>query len=183
VHAAQLLHVQPRTARWLSSVQHRLQLLEDLELILSAVALALGVLAHTLHALLHLRQVGQYQLQRDHLDVTQRIDRARHVDDVLVLEAAHDVHDGVALADVGEELVAQTLALGGARHQARNVHERQRGRHGLHRLVDVGEDLEPRVRHGDDARVGLDRAKGKVCGLRLRLLHERVEQRRFSHVG
>ncbi len=38
----------------------------------------------------------------------------RDVDDVLVLEAADDVDDGVHLADVGEELVAQPLALAGA---------------------------------------------------------------------
>ena len=45
--------------------------------------------------------------------------RALDVDDVRVLEAAHDVDDGVDLADVGQKLVAQPLALGGARDEAR----------------------------------------------------------------
>ena len=33
------------------------------------------------------------------------------MDDVRVLEAAHDLHDRVDLADVGEELVAEPFAL------------------------------------------------------------------------
>ena len=43
--------------------------------------------------------------------------------DVRVLEAAHDLHDGVHLADVGEELVAQSLALARALDQAGDVDE------------------------------------------------------------
>ena len=52
-------------------------------------------------------------------DVGDRVDPALDVDDVVVLEAAHHVGDGVDLADVGQELVAEALALGGAAHQAR----------------------------------------------------------------
>ena len=56
-------------------------------------------------------QVGQAELGLDHLDVGDRVDLAGDVDHVLVVEAAHDVDDRVGLADVGEELVAQALAL------------------------------------------------------------------------
>ena len=47
---------------------------------------------------------------------------------VAVLEAAQHVGDGVDLADVGEELVAQALALAGAAHQAGDVDEFELGR-------------------------------------------------------
>ena len=54
-----------------------------------------------------------------------------------ILEAAHHVRDGVGLADVGEELVAQPFALGGAGDQAGDVDELDdRGDH-LLRLGDV----------------------------------------------
>ena len=43
--------------------------------------------------------------------------------DVLIVEAAHHMHNGVALPDVGQKLVAQALALGGALDQAGNVHK------------------------------------------------------------
>ena len=39
------------------------------------------------------------------------------MDDVVVDKAAHDMHNGVHLADIGEELISQALALAGAAHQ------------------------------------------------------------------
>ncbi len=60
--------------------------------------------------LLHGGQVGEDQLGGDDLDVADRVDRARDVVDVVILEAADDLDDGVDFADVGEELVAQALA-------------------------------------------------------------------------
>ena len=47
------------------------------------------------------------------------------------VEAAHDVHDRVRLADVREELVAQALALRRARHEAGDVDELDRRREDL----------------------------------------------------
>jgi len=38
------------------------------------------------------------------------------MDHVIVLETAHDMGDGVSLADVGEKFVAQPLALARPRH-------------------------------------------------------------------
>ena len=55
-------------------------------------------------------QVGQRQFGVDGLDIGNRIDLAVDVDDVVVLEAAHHMGDGVHLADMGQELVAQALA-------------------------------------------------------------------------
>ena len=42
---------------------------------------------------------------------------------VIVLEAANHVYDGVHLADVAQELVAQPLAGGGTLHQPCDVNE------------------------------------------------------------
>ena len=74
-------------------------------------------------ALLEAVEVGQHQLGLDGLDVGDRIDLALDMGDVAVLEAAHHMGDGVAFADVGEELVAEPLALRGAAHQAGDVDE------------------------------------------------------------
>ena len=62
-------------------------------------------------AFLHRVEIGEDQFGVDDLDVAHRIDRARDVMNVRVLETAHDLHDGVHLADVGEELVAEAFAL------------------------------------------------------------------------
>ena len=72
--------------------------------------------------------VGEDQLGLDGVDVARGIDAAVHMDDVFVLKAAHHVDDGVHLADVGEELVAQTLAVAGALDQTGDVDKLQRRR-------------------------------------------------------
>ena len=45
------------------------------------------------------------------------------MDDIIVFKAAHHVHNGVYLPNIGKELVAQPLALGGPLHQARDIHK------------------------------------------------------------
>jgi hypothetical protein len=68
-------------------------------------------------------EVGEQQLGVDDLDVPHRIHRAGDVVDVFVLETAHDLDDGVHLADVRQELVAETFALAGTPHESRDVDE------------------------------------------------------------
>ena len=95
----------------------------------------------------------------DRLDVGNRIDLAGDMHDVRILEASHHVRDRVALADVGEELIAQAFALRGTRHQSRDIDELDRRSDHLLRLGDGGELCEPRVGHLDDADVGVDGAE------------------------
>jgi hypothetical protein len=87
------------------------------------------------------------------------------VDDVLVVEAADDVEDRVGLADVGEELVAEALALGRALHEPGDVDELDGRRHDGLRVDDRLELVEARIRDDDDARIGLDRAERIVLRL------------------
>ena len=73
--------------------------------------------------LLQRLHVRQDELGRDGFDVPLRIDAALDVHDVRVGERAGDHADRVRLANVGQELVAQALPLGGAAHDSRDVHE------------------------------------------------------------
>ena len=103
--------------------------------------------------------------------------------DVGILEAAHHMRDGVDLADVGEELVAEAFALGGAAHEAGDVDEGQPGRDDLRRFGDRRELVEPRIGHGDFADIRLDGAERIVRRLRRRRLGQRVEQGRLADIG
>ena len=103
--------------------------------------------------------------------------------DVAVLEAAHDMGDRVAFADVGEKLVAEPLALRGAAHEAGDVDEGQPRRDDLLRAGDPGEDFEPRIGHRDVADIGLDRAERIVRRLRRGGLRQRIEERRLADIG
>ena len=102
---------------------------------------------------------------------------------VVVLEAAQHVGDGVDLADVAEELVAEPFALGGAAHQPGDVDEGEPRRDDLRRLGDRGELLQPLIGHADLAHVGLDGAEGIVGGLRRRRLRQGIEERGLADVG
>lgn len=127
-------------------------------------------------------QVGQRQLGFDDFDVGDRIDLAGHVDHVGIFEAAHHVDDGVGFADVREELVAQAFALAGARHQAGDVDEFDRGRQDALGLDDLGQLLQTRIRHLDHADVRLDGAERIVLGGDAGA-GQSVEECRFANVG
>ena len=68
------------------------------------------------------------------------------MDDVVVLEGAHNLANRVRLADVGQELVAQAFALGGALDDAGDVHEGHRGGHDLFGVDQLGQYRQALVR-------------------------------------
>ena len=111
-----------------------------------------------------------------------RVRAALHVDDVLIVEAPHYVDNGVRHADVGEELVSQALALAGALHQTRDVHELDDGGGGFLGIIHFAELVQPGVRHGHHAHIGIDGAEGVIGALRAGVGNS-VEQGRFPHVG
>ena len=132
--------------------------------------------------LFHDGEVGEPQLDVDDLAVAGRVDRTHHVLDVGILEAADHVHDRVHLADVGEELVAEALALARALDQAGDVEELDRRGHGALGLHDPGERVEPRVGDLHDAGVRFDRGEGIVRHQRAGG-GERVEEGGLADVG
>ena len=102
-------------------------------------------------------------------------DRAVDVHDILVGEAAHHLRDRVGLADVGEELVAEPLAVARPLDDAGDVDERHRGGQDALAAEHLGELREARVRQADDADVRLDRRERIVRRQHL-ILGEGVEQ-------
>ena len=133
------------------------------------VVAALGGLCHAACAVLHHLKVGQDQLVVDGVDVGNGVhglglgNILHHMDDVVIVKAAHHMHNGVALADVAQELVAQTRALTGTLHKACDIHEFHDGRGLFIGLPDLGQLVQTLVRHGHDAAVRLDGAEGIVC--------------------
>ncbi len=103
--------------------------------------------------------------------------------DVGILEATHHMRDRIDLADGGEELVAEALALRGAAHEARDIDEGQPGRDDLAGPRDLRQLVEPGIRHRDLADIRLDGAERIVRRLRRRGLRQRVEQGRFADIG
>ena len=132
---------------------------EDLDLVVEALVAALGVLLRLVDAAVDHFKVGHDQLGVDDVDVAQRVGRTLNVRDVCVVEAAHDMDDGVAAADVGKELVSQTLAFGRTLDQTRDVDEFDHSGGELLGVVLVAQPFEPLVRHGHNADVRVDGAE------------------------
>ncbi len=127
-------------------------------------------------------EIGERELGVDRLDVGDRIDPSGDVHDVVVLEAAHDMRDRIGLADRGQKLVAQSLALRRPGNEPGDIDELHgRGQH-LLRVRDRSELGQTRIGNFDDADIGLDRAERVVLGGNARP-GQRVEERRLPDVG
>ena len=127
-------------------------------------------------------EVGEREFRVDRIDVVQGIDRPRHMGNVVILEAAHDVGDRIRLPDVGEELIAEPLTFRCTGHQTGDVDELHGRRNHLLRFYDPREHVEPRIRNRHDTHVRLDGAKRII--LRRNLGRGKgVEQRRLADVG
>ena len=126
--------------------------------------------------------VGENQLHVDRFDVADRVNCRIDVDDIAVFKAADDVNDPVHLADVGEEAVAEPLALGGAADQTGDVDKFDDSRRHLVGLIHVRQHVEPVVGHRDNADVRVDCAEGIVGRFRFACGHG-VEERAFPDIG
>jgi len=153
------------------------------------VVAALGGLGHPAGTVLNDFQVGQDQLVVDGINVGDGVHGLGlgHIlddmDDVIVVKAADDMHDGVALADVAQELVAQTGTLAGTLDQTGDVHELDDGGGLFVGLPDLSQLVQPLIGHGHDAAVGLDGAERIVRRLRILGGGDGVEQSGLADVG
>ncbi len=163
-------------------VQAATEPLEDAHASLGVFLVGLEALAGAVDRPFDRLQVGQRQLRVDDLDVRKRIQAARHVHNVVVLETADDMGDGVCLANVRQELVAEPLPFRSTGHQPGDVHEFHGGGDNLLRLGNGGQLGQPRIRHLDDADIGVDRAERIILRGDFRT-GQRVEQGRLAHVG
>lgn len=151
------------------------------------LGVALGFLLEFGKLLFERLNIGQDELGHDGLGIARRVDELARViglaHDIRVLEVTDHLADGIALADVGQELVAQACALGsGALHQTSDVDELNGGREDASGVHDLCERVQAVVRHVDDADVRVDRGEGIVRG-QTALLGESGEQRGLAHVG
>ena len=133
-------------------------------------------------ALLDGFDVGQAELDLDGLDVPERIGSAVDVDNVVVVEAADDVNDGLGFPDIAEETVAEALALAGALDEPRDIHEFHRRGDDLGRVHDGIELAEPVVGDRDHAGIRLDGAERVVLGLNARG-RQGIENGALAHIG
>ena len=134
-------------------------------------------------ALFQAFKVGEHQFGFDRVGVGNRVDLALDMGDVVILETAQNVNDGVDFADIGKKLVAQPFALRRAAHQSGDIDETELRFDDLGAAADLRDGRKPVVGHRDPAFIGFDGAKGIVRRLRRLRFRERIEQGGLAHIG
>lgn len=127
----------------------------------------LGRPLHLVETLFHRGQVGQRELEFDDLLVTRRVGLPHDVGDIVVGKTPDDMHNGVGLADVLQELVAKAFTLRRALHESGDIHELHHRRHRALGLHDFRQACQARVRHLHHADIRFDRAERIVGRFRL----------------
>ncbi len=95
-----------------------------------------------------------------------RIDLSVHMDDVLVIKAAHHVGDGVHFSDMREKLVAKPLSLACALDQSCDIHKLDDGRNHFLALIHLFKHAESFVRNRHHADVWINGAERVISRLR-----------------
>ena len=131
-----------KSDRRFSGVEMRQELVHDSDFGLRAFRSGPDFFLQTVVPFLERREIGQDQLGVDDFDVANRIDCPADVMNVGVFETTHHLHDRVDLANVTEELVAQTFARTRAFHEPRDVHKFDRGRDDFLRMRKLRENFE-----------------------------------------
>ena len=91
------------------------------------------------------------------------------------------MNDGVGTANVLQKLVAKPRALRRALHQARDVHELDDRRGLFVRLIHLRQLVQPLVRNGHHAHVGVDGTEG-IVGALCPGVGNGIKQRAFSYI-
>ena len=104
------------------------------------------------------------------------------MDHVVVFKAAHHIDDGVCLADVGQKLIAQTLASASPGHQAGDVDKLHDGGHDTFGLNNGGELGQTQIGHFHHTDIGLDGTK-RVVFSRDTGLGQGIEEGGLAHIG
>ena len=124
---------------------------------------------HLGHAPFQHFHVRKDQFQIDGLDITQRIYTAVHMHHIGILKTAHHMYNRIHLADIAQELIAQSLTLGSTFHQSRNIYELNHCRRHLLGVIHITQQLQPLIRHRHHAHVGVNGTERIIGGFRARL--------------
>jgi hypothetical protein len=103
--------------------------------------------------------------------------------DVAILKTADHLHNGIHLANMTEKLVSQSLALARPFDQTRNIDKFDSRRDDFLGFRQLGQHVEPFIRHGHDTLIRLDGAKWIISRLRLAGAGHGIEEGGLSDIG
>ena len=127
-------------------------------------------------------KVLQLQFGVDDFLVTYRVDGAVNMGYVVILKTAQHMDDGVGLADVAKELVAESLALTCAFHESGDIHNLTCCGHYTSWMHQFCQFCKSFVGHCNHAHIGFDSTKRKIRCLSLSA-RQTIEKGGLAHIG
>jgi hypothetical protein len=103
------------------------------------------------------------------------------VHNLAILKNANNVTNHLTFADMSEELIAETFAMGGTLDQTGNIDEFDRRGDDFRGLIQLSELIETRVRDRHDADIRLDGGEGIISRKRTRV-GKRIKKRGFTYI-
>jgi hypothetical protein len=172
----------------LAILQHSKNLLDGslllLELLhLKRLATTSCLLDEVLERLLCELNVLETKLLADDVQVTDGVNVTLNVNDLGVVEASHDLEDGIDGADVRQEGVTKTSTSRGTACQTGNIVDSQVGGHPRLGVVHFAEVIEAVVRDENARLLGVNGGIGEVGGVTKRALGDGLEESGFTNVG
>lgn len=119
------------------------------------------------------------QLLTDNVHITAGIDVSLHVSDILVIEAAEHVENGIHSTNVGKESISQTSTLGSALHQSSNIGNLKNSIDNALGLESLDQIIKTVIGNGHTSNVGVDRAERIILSRNL-FIRDCEEQHTFS---
>ena len=104
------------------------------------------------------------QFQIDRLNISCRIDRSVHMDNIGILKTTYHMYDSIYLTDICKELVSKSLALAGSLYKSCNIYKFDGSRCYFLRMIKFTEFYDPLIRYRNDSDVRINRCEWIVCG-------------------
>ena len=166
----------------IAGIQVRKQLLNQLHLSLGLLIATAGFLNTAFLALLHGRQVSQNQFSVDDFDIAHGVNRTQLMNNVIILKATHHLHNGIRLADIGKELIAEACTLCSALHQTGNIHKLNGSRNNALSLAYLRQHRQTLIRHFHHTHIRVNSAERIVCRLSLARPRNSIEKSGFAYI-
>ena len=131
-------------------------------LLLETLATLAGDLLLGLEGLLHKLNILESQLLADDVEITDGVDISLDVDNLGIIEAAHDLEDGIDGSDVRQEGVAKPSTGGRTARQTGDVVDCETGRDPRLGVVLFAQPVVPLIGDDDTGLLGVDGGIGEV---------------------
>ena len=148
----------------------------------SLISAGLGSLLRLRQSTLHSLQILDLQLIIDHLHIAHRVHSRVDMSDIIIIETAEHMDDGIRLADISQELIAEALTLRGPLHEPGDVDDLHRSRDHRPGVAELHEASQTIIGHRDHTHIRFNSTEREISRLCLRIA-KTVKESGLADIG